>query len=243
MENRCSAWVIFVESMSIKLIYYGHSCFSMDINGKTLLFDPFFTGNVLAKDIDVNSIHADFILISHGHFDHIGDTVAIARRTGAKVISNVEIAHWAAKQGVKDTHGMNIGGRFAFDFGTVKCVNAIHSSVMPDGIYGGSPMGLVVESTAGVVYYAGDTALTMDMKLIPLICPRLTLAILPLGDNFTMGLSDAVIASEFVDCDHILGVHYDTFGWIKIDHDQARQAFADKGKTLHLMAVGETKEF
>ncbi|MCW3126919.1 MAG: hydrolase [Bacteroidetes bacterium] len=229
--------------MSLKLNYYGHSCFSIEINGKTLLFDPFITGNELAKHIDVNTIKADYILLSHGHFDHVGDTVAIAKRTNARVIANVEVAHWASKQGVAQTHGLNTGGRFAFDFGSVKCVNAIHSSVMPDGVYGGSPVGFVIEYAGGALYYAGDTALTMDMKLIPMICPKLTLAVLPIGDNFTMGVADAVIASDFIECDNILGVHYDTFGWIKMGHARAQQAFSDKGKTLHLMAIGETKEF
>ena len=229
--------------MSIKLNYYGHSCFSIEIDSKTLLFDPFITGNELAKNIDINGIKADYILISHGHSDHTGDAVAIAHRTGATIISSFEIVQWCQKQGVKNTHPMNTGGRFGFDFGKVKCVNAIHSSVLPDGTYGANPMGFVIEYDGGAVYYAGDTALTMDMKLIPMICPRLTLAVLPIGDNFTMGTADAVLASDFIACDNILGVHYDTFGWIKMDHAAAQKQFADKGKTLHLMAIGETKEF
>ena len=229
--------------MSIRLTYYGHSCFSLEINGQTLLFDPFITGNELAKDIDINSIKADYILISHGHSDHVGDAVAIAQRTGAKVISSYEIVTWFGKQGISNGHPMNTGGRFSFDFGAVKCVNAIHSSVMRDGSYGANPMGFVIEYKGGAIYYAGDTALTMDMKLIPLICPKLTLAVLPIGDNFTMGVADAVIASDFVECDNILGVHYDTFGWIRTNHEQAQKLFADKGKKLHLMAIGETKEF
>lgn len=229
--------------MSLRLNYYGHSCFSIEIGGKTLLFDPFITGNELAKGIDINSIKADFILISHGHSDHTGDAVAIAKRTKAMVISSYEIVVWMKGQGVENGHPMNTGGRFGFDFGTVKCVNAIHSSTMPDGSYGANPMGFVIEYSGGAVYYSGDTALTMDMKLIPLMCPKLTLAVLPIGDNFTMGVSDAMIASDFVECNNILGVHYDTFGWIKMDHAKAQKAFADKGKTLHLMAIGETKEF
>ena len=229
--------------MSIRLTYYGHSCFSLEINGQTLLFDPFITGNELAKDIDINSIKADYILISHGHSDHVGDAVAIAQRTGAKVISSYEIVSWFGKQGIANGHPMNTGGRFSFDFGAVKCVNAIHSSVMPDGSYGANPMGFVIEYKGGAIYYAGDTALTMDMKLIPLMCPKLTLAVLPIGDNFTMGAADAVIASDFVECDNILGVHYDTFGWIRTNHEQAQKLFADKSKKLHLMVIGETKEF
>ena len=229
--------------MNLKLTYYGHAAFSMEINGKTLLFDPFITGNKMAGHVDINTISADYILISHGHWDHIGDAVAIAKRTGAKVIAAVEVVHWFSTQGVENGHPMNTGGRFAFDFGSVKVVSAIHSSALPDGSYGGNPVGFVIEFAGGAVYYSGDTALTMDMKLIPLICPRLTLAVLPIGDNFTMGLSDAVLASDFIECDNILGVHYDTFGWIKMDHSKAQQAFSDKGKTLHLMEIGETKQF
>ncbi len=229
--------------MSIQLTYYGHSCFSMNISGKVLLFDPFITGNELAGHIDIHSIRADYILISHGHSDHTGDAVTIAKNTGAKIISSYEIVTWFAKQGLTNGHPMNTGGRFAFDFGAVKCVNAVHSSQLPDGSYGANPMGFVIEYAGGAVYYSGDTALTMDMKLIPMMCPQLTLAVLPIGDNFTMGVADAVLASDFVDCYNVLGVHYDTFGWIKMDHDKAKQAFSDKGKTLHLMTIGETREF
>ena len=125
----------------------------------------------------------------------------------------------------------------------MKCTAAVHSSSLPDGSYGGNPMGFVIEHEAGAFYYAGDTALTMDMKLIPLTCTKLDLAILPIGDNFTMGIADAVIASDFVESNEVLGVHYDTFGWIVIDHAAAVKQFAAKGKTLTLLAIGENKEF
>ena len=227
----------------MKITYYGHACFSAKVGGKTLLFDPFISYNELAKGIDINAIEADYILLSHGHQDHVADALAIAKRTGATVIGAYEIVEWYGKQGVEKTHPMNTGGRFHFDFGSVKCVSAIHSSVLPDGSYGANPMGFVIEHAAGAFYYAGDTALTMDMKLIPMTCGKLDLAILPIGDNFTMGIADAVIASDFVECNQVLGVHYDTFGWIKIDHTEAIQQFADKGKTLSLLAIGESKEF
>jgi L-ascorbate metabolism protein UlaG (beta-lactamase superfamily) len=227
----------------IKLTYYGHACFSVAVGGKTLLFDPFITQNELAKSIDVNTIPADYILISHGHFDHVSDAVAIAQRTGAKIISTPEVVGWCSKNGVTKLHMMNTGGRFHFDFGAVKMVNAVHSSSMPDGSYGGNPIGFVIEHADGAFYYSGDTALNMDMKLIPLICKKLDLAILPIGDNFTMGLDDAILASDFVDCANVLGVHFDTFGHIKIDHAAAQKQFADKGKTLSLLSIGETKEF
>ena len=227
----------------MKLTYYGHASFSVEVGGKTLLFDPYISYNELAKEIDVNTLHADYILISHGHKDHVADAVAIAQRTGAMIVGTPEVTHWFGKNGVKNTHMMNTGGRFHFDFGAVKMVNAVHSSSMPDGSNGGNPIGFVIEHAAGAFYYAGDTALTMDMKLIPLTCKKLDLAILPIGDNFTMGVADAILASDFIDCANVLGVHYDTFGWIKIDHAATQKQFSDKGKTLTLLNIGETKEF
>ena len=137
---------------------------------------------------------------------------------------------------------MNHGGKWKFDFGTVKFVSAIHSSTMPDGVYGGNPGGFVIESTEGNFYYAGDTALTMDMQLIPLTSGKLNFALLPIGDNFTMGISDAVVAAEFVKCDKIVGLHYDTFGFIKINHEDAVKSFKDKGKELLLIPIGQTIE-
>ena len=226
----------------VKVTYYGHACFSAEVGGKTLLFDPFISYNELAKHIDINAIHADYILLSHGHQDHIADAIHIAKRTGAKVVSIPEITGWINKNGYDNVHMMNTGGRFHFDFGAVKMVNAVHSSGLPDGSYGGNPIGFVIEHSGGAFYYAGDTALTMDMKLIPMICPKIDLAILPIGDNFTMGTEDAIIASDFIECDNILGVHYDTFGWIKIDHEAAKKKFADKGKKLTLLSIGETKQ-
>jgi len=226
----------------MKLTYYGHACFSVEVGGKVLLFDPFISYNELAKSIDVNAIQADYILISHAHQDHVADAPAIAKRTGAKVISTPEITGWFGKNGVENVHMMNTGGRFHFDFGSVKMVNAIHSSAFPDGSYGANPVGFVIEHSKGAFYYAGDTALTMDMKLIPLTCKKIDLAILPIGDNFTMGAADAVLASDFVECNNVLGVHYDTFGWIKIDHAAAQKLFADKGKSLTLLNIGETKD-
>jgi len=227
----------------MKLTYYGHACFSVVVAGKTLLFDPFISYNELAKSIDINTIPADYILLSHGHQDHVADAAAIAQRTGATIISIPEITGWYQKNGYSKVHMMNTGGRFSFDFGSVKMVSAIHSSILPDGSYGGNPVGFVIEHAEGAFYYAGDTALTLDMKLIPLTCRKLDLAILPIGDNFTMGISDAILASDFVDCSNVLAVHYDTFGWIKIDHEAAVKQFSDKGKTLTMLGIGETKEF
>lgn len=223
----------------MKITYFGHSCFSIEVGGKTLLFDPFISGNELAKKIDVNTISADYILITHGHADHVADAVSIAKRTGATVISNWEIVQWLNKQGVDKTHPMNIGGHWFFDFGKVKCVIAIHSSSMPDGSYGGNPMGFLLETDEGNIYYAGDTALTLDMKLIG-DYKKIDTAFLPIGNNHTMGIDNAILAAQFIRCDKIIGMHYDTFEWIAIDHKEAVTKFAAAGKDLKLMEIGET---
>lgn len=223
----------------MRVTYYGHSCFSTEINGKHLLFDPFVSPNELAKHIDINKIKADYILISHGHEDHITDAVAIAKRTKAKIICSWEINVWLSKQGVENIHPMNIGGKVKLDFGNVKCVNAVHSSGLPDGSYGGNPMGFVVESNEGSFYYAGDTALTYDMKLIGEY-RKINFAFLPIGDNFTMGVDNAIIASNFINCNDIIGMHYDTFGYIKIDQNEAVKKFEHLGKKLTLLKIGET---
>jgi L-ascorbate metabolism protein UlaG (beta-lactamase superfamily) len=222
--------------------YYGHSCFAVEAGGRTLLFDPFITPNPLAAAIDVNSVPADYILVSHGHEDHLADAVTMAKRTGATGIANFEVATWLAKRGVAKTHPLNHGGACSFEFGRVKYVNAIHSSGLPDGSYGGNPGGFVVESEDGSFYYSGDTALTLDMKLIG-ESTKLTFAALCVGGNFTMDAADAVKAADFVDCAEIVGVHYDTFPPIKIDHQEAVKMFRAAGKKLHLLKIGATREF
>ena len=223
----------------MKLHYYGHSCFLIEIESIKILFDPFITGNDLAKEkIDINTIEADYIFISHGHADHILDAVEIAKRTNAKVVSNWEVCAWLEKQGLTNVHPVNHGGRLSLDFGRVKFVNAVHSSSMPDGSYGGNPMGFVIETKEKNLYYSGDTALTYDMKLIGQSC-KIDYCLLPIGDNFTMGIEDAIIARDFVQCNQIVGLHYDTFGYIVIDKEFAHKKCKKKHKTLSLIEIGE----
>ena len=225
----------------MKFTFYGHACFSVEVEGKHLLFDPFITANGKAKHIDVNSIDADYILVSHGHEDHIADVENIAARTGAKLISNFEIVSWFAKKGLDNAHPMNHGGSWEFDFGTVKYVNAVHSSSFPDGSYAGNPGGFIITTKEKTFYYSGDTALMMDMKLYG-EHEKLDFVVLPIGDNFTMGVKDAVIASEMLKCNKVLGIHYDTFGYIEINHNEAVNAFLEKAKELILLEIGETIE-
>jgi L-ascorbate metabolism protein UlaG (beta-lactamase superfamily) len=225
----------------MKVTYYGHACFSVEIKKRVLLFDPFISANPLAKAIDVNKVPADYILVTHGHGDHIADAVAIAKRTNALVIANFEVANWLNKQGVSKVHSLNHGGGFNFDFGRVKYVNAIHSSTMPDGTFGGNPGGFVIESAEGNFYFSGDTALTLEMKLIAET--PLKFAVLCVGDNFTMGPADAIKAADFVGCKEVMGVHFDTFPPIEIDHAAAKEKFKAAGKTLHLLPIGGTHDF
>lgn len=225
----------------MKFTYYGHSCFTVELGGKKVLFDPFITPNELAKHIDINTIEADFILVSHGHADHIADCIQIANQTKAMVVCSFEIAEWLGKQGVEKTHPMNTGGKWIFDFGTVKCVTAHHSSGLPDGSYGGNPMGFIITSVEKEFYYSGDTALTLDMQLVPRWA-SVDFAILPIGDNFTMDYADAIEAARMVNTTIVIGVHYDTFPYIRINHQQVKQAFANEGITLYLPGIGESIE-
>lgn len=222
----------------MRFTYYGQSCFSVEIAGKKILFDPFISGNPLAKDIDIDSIEADYILVSHGHGDHTGDLINIASRTQAMVVAAYEITEWCGKQGLTRVHPLNFGGKKQFDFGTVKFVHAMHSSVLPDSTYGANPGGFVISSNEGNFYYSGDTALMMDMQLIPRYA-KLDFAILPVGDNFTMGVEDAIVAAEFIQCGKIIGVHFDTFPYIEINHEASIQQCKDAGVELILPKIGE----
>lgn len=225
----------------MNITYYGHSCFGIEIGGKHLLFDPFISPNEKAKHIDVDKIPADFIFISHGHEDHTADLVRIASRTGAKVVASWEIYSWLQKQGIKNGHPMNTGGKWNFGDFSVKCVVAQHSSSLADGTYAGNPMGFIFFTKEGNFYYSGDTALTYDMKLIGEMT-ELKFAFLCLGDNFTMGVEDAIKAADFIGCENIIGMHFDTFGFIVVPHEQAIANFAAKGKQLRLLEIGESLE-
>ncbi|WP_296384582.1 metal-dependent hydrolase [Winogradskyella sp.] len=224
----------------MKITFYGHASLGIQIKDIHILVDPFISGNENASAIDIDSLKADYILVTHAHQDHILDVAAIAKRTGAVIVSNYEIVVHYQSLGLEG-HPMNHGGTWDFDFGSLKYVNAIHTSSFPDGTYGGQPGGFIIEGERKNIYIAGDTALTMDMKLIPMQT-KLDLAILPIGDNFTMGINDAIIASDFVECDKILGYHFDTFGYIEIDHEVAKRMFFDKNKDLMLLDIGESVE-
>ena len=224
----------------MKISFLGHASLQIQIGDTNILVDPFISGNPKASQIDINSLKADYILITHAHFDHTQDVESIAKRTGAVIISNFEIvSHYQNKD--IEGHPMNHGGSWEFDFGRVKYVNAIHTSSFQDGSYGGQPGGFVIEGEHKNIYIAGDTALTYDMKLIPLQT-KLDLAILPIGDNFTMGIDDAIIASDFIECDKILGYHFDTFGYIEINHKDAKRRFFEKDKDLMLLEIEESIE-
>jgi len=220
----------------MKITFFGHSSLGIEVNGKHIVVDPFISGNPKASHIDIHSLKADFILLTHAHQDHILDVEAIAKRTNAIIVSNWEIATYYGNKGFQN-HPMNHGGSWDFEFGKVKYVNAIHSSSFPDGTYGGNPGGFVIEGEHKNIYIAGDTALTMDMKLIP-FRTKLDLAILPIGSNFTMDVEDAITAAEFVECDKVLGIHYDTFGYIEINHEEAIKKFFNSGKDLMLLEIG-----
>ncbi|NHE57524.1 metal-dependent hydrolase [Cyclobacterium plantarum] len=223
----------------IELKYFGHSSFMTRIKGIEILFDPFISPNSLASAINVDEINPEYILITHGHEDHVADVERIAKNSSAMLVSNFEIITWFQEKGIKNVHPMNHGGSKAFDFGIVKYVNAIHSSTMPDGSSGGNPGGFVISSDQGNFYFAGDTALTYDMKLIA-DSFDIDFAVLPVGDNFTMDIKDAIKAADFVGTDKIIGMHYDTFPYIRINKSEAKQLAEKAGKKLFLPEIGES---
>jgi L-ascorbate metabolism protein UlaG (beta-lactamase superfamily) len=229
----------------MKLTYLSHSCFLLEISSHRLLIDPFLTGNPLAK-VSADEVECDYILLSHGHADHFGDTVAIAKRTGATVIANFETAEVCGAEGAK-VHQMGIGGAWSFPFGRVKLTIAHHSSGLPNGEgtgfhYMGNPTGILITAEGKTVYHAGDTGLFLDMKLIGEL-DKIDVAILPIGDNFTMGPEDAAHAVEFLNAKLAIPMHYNTFDLIKVDPQRFVNAVAARGTgTARVMEVGETIE-
>lgn len=201
--------------MSISLTWHGHATFSLNINGTHIVVDPFFAGNNPAAKTAVDAVAADFILQTHGHGDHIADTVPLAKRTGATVIANFEICNWIGAKGHEKVHAMNTGGGYNFPFGRVKMTPALHSSGLPDGSYGGDPGGFLVMADGKTVYIAGDTALFSDMALIGQA--GIDVAILPVGDNFTMGPDDSVLALDYLQPKMVVPGHYNTWPPIAID--------------------------
>ena len=222
----------------MKYTYIGHGTHGLEIGGKKILIDPFFTNNP-STNVSADSVETDFILVSHGHFDHVGDLIPIARRTGAKVISNLEIVTWVQKQGIPEaqTHPQHIGGGFNHDFGHLKLTIAHHGSGLPDGSYGGNPAGLLVTAEGKKVYFACDTALFLDMQLYGE--EGIDLFVTPIGDNFTMGPEDALRAVKLVQPRISVPCHYNT--WPPITQSAelwAERVEAETDTKVHVLAPG-----
>ncbi len=224
--------------MSSKLTWYGHATLGLETGGYNILIDPFFTDNPAAT-VSANSVAADYILVSHGHGDHVGDAISIAKRTGATVISNFEIATWMGNQGVT-THPQHLGGGFKHPFGYLKLTLALHGSALPDGSYGGNPAGFLLCANDNLnIYLACDTGLFGDMRLIGE--EGLDLAVLPIGDNFTMGPADALRAVRLLQPKHVVPIHYNTWDLIAQDPQAwAAQVQAQTGAQPHVLKPGES---
>lgn len=225
------------------LTYLGHSCFLVETSSHRLLIDPFLTGNPLAK-IKTGDIECDFIIVSHGHGDHLGDAVDIAKRTGATIIGNYEIAMTCAQKGVKSVHPVNAGGAWHAPFGRVKMTIAHHSSSMQTEAgfqYLGDPCGILVTADGKTLYHAGDTALFLDMKLIGEL-DSIDAALLPIGDCLTMGIDDAAMAAGFLKAKLAIPMHYNTFDLIKVDPHVFAKKVQGSGSRAKVMEVGERLE-
>lgn len=226
----------------MKITFLGHACFLVECNGSKLLFDPYISPNPLAQTVDIDAIKADYILLSHGHYDHVADVARIYHNHPATIITNLEIINWYKKIDITRSLPIKPGGKRVLDFGTIKAVHEPHSSSMPDGSYAGCAMGFVIQSEGKAFYFAGDTTLHQDMKQISLFYD-IDFAILPIGDTFTMGIEEALYAADYVGTKKIIGMHYDSFPGIEIDHEAVKQIAEKRGKTLILMNVGQTTEF
>lgn len=223
--------------------YLGHSCFLFELGGKQVIVDPFINDNPLnVGDIQIDQLKPDYILLTHGHNDHVADAESLSIQNGAPIISNYEVAGWFQEKGCMAI-GMNIGGAHDFGFGTVRMVNAVHTSSMPDGSYGGNPAGFLINHSGGILYIAGDTALTKDMELIPAYYGKPDLAILPVGGFFTMDYKDAAIAAEMIGCETIIGCHFNTFAPIHLIPNEAINHFHSLGKRLILPRLNDIIDY
>lgn len=224
----------------ISVKYLGHACFEFDFNGTKVLLDPFISYNPLAKNINVEDLKPDYIFLSHAHQDHVADLATIQQQSNATVAAIVETAGWVRRQGISDDKVLefNFGGTLTLPFGKVKMVYALHTNSTPDGAYGGAPCGFIFSIGDKTIYYAGDTALTLEMKLLEDF--NLDWAILPIGGHYTMDYFDATKAAHFVNCKNIIGMHYDTFSPVSIDTEEAKKVFGEAGLNLRLLALEET---
>lgn len=201
--------------MAIKIRWFGHGTYGLEVGDHKIVIDPFFSPNNPASPVTVDEVDADFILLTHGHGDHITDAVALAQRSGALVISNFEICNWINSQGHERTHGMNLGGGYQFDFGRAEMTLALHSSGLPDGSYGGNPCGYLILAEGKKLYFSGDTAVFSDMKLIG--DEGLDVAVLPIGDNFTMNARSSLTAINFLRPKVVIPGHYNTWPLVAQD--------------------------
>lgn len=223
----------------LKLTYHGHSVFEVHSGSHNLIIDPFINGNKHAK-VKAKDINADFVVLTHAHGDHMGDAFDIAKRNDATVIAVNELANYASENGCK-AHNMHIGGSFTFPFGKLKFTIAHHGSSTPDGKYMGEPAGVVLTIDGKNIYHAGDTGLFLDMKLIGEINP-IDAALVPIGDNFTMGIDDAVKAIEFLNPKLAIPMHYSTFGVIEADPQEFKRKVESIGKKCSIIPFGESIE-
>jgi L-ascorbate metabolism protein UlaG (beta-lactamase superfamily) len=223
-----------------KLKYFGHSCWMINSGKHSIIIDPFIEGNPNAG-VTTADIIADYIIVTHAHGDHLGDAIPIAKASGGTIITNFEIYNYCVKHGA-NAHPMHIGGSHMFPFGRVKLTPAWHGSSFPDGSYGGTPAGCLVTVEGKTVYHSGDTGLFMDMQLIGEMNP-ITIALLPIGDNFTMDVGDAVKAVSFLKPIKAIPMHYDTFDMIRSDAGSFVQKVKASGYDAQLMNPGESVEF